>query len=86
MPVRNRVIFIGESRALLDVLDWAQGIGVVPVDVPEAGVLCAVVDRDVNAAVVTPLEAQVRALGLPCLTPVTAYAFLTSAMSRSGVG
>jgi hypothetical protein len=80
------VLFIGESRQLVEVCDWAQHLGLLPVDSPQAGLLCAVADPDVLDGWCTSYEAallrRVRALGLPCLTPVRATAFLASAVNR----
>jgi hypothetical protein len=81
----NGVLLIGESRQLIEVCDWAQRLGLVPVDIPHVGLLCAVADTDVLNGFCTPFEAnllhRVRALGLPCLTPTRATAYLASVVS-----
>jgi hypothetical protein len=83
---RHRVLYIGESVALLQISDWAQRHGVMPADNAADDLLCVVADDEVLAGACTPAEAdllrQARGRALACLGPTQAHAFLASAATR----
>lgn len=74
------ILFIGNSGLLNTVADEVERYGIDRVETPHPAMACAVADEDVLDGMCTSVEAaqlqRVRALGLPCLTPDEARAFL----------
>lgn len=79
-PARGEMVFLGESRTVGRVSDWARRLGYGRTSRPHAQLTCLVAEEDVLDGFCTPREAQIlqhaRTLGLSCLLPGEAREFL----------